>query len=169
MIGQGGHWCADFEGGQNSSARGKRGGAKFWCTRFSKTRQPPPPTHKLWPLHYRCSRFGCWQFYWNYQGILSHRMTTLSLTWRNNSVSGTGEAEDLLISSLSAALQVGIFSHYFQGLRLPHRNDAKIAKNLELLDILACNSANRPSFQNPTRSRFGQRSTDVNSGVRFSM
>ncbi len=31
-------------------------------------------------------------------------------------------------------------------LRLPHRNDAKIAKNLQPLDVLVCNSANKASF-----------------------
>ncbi len=30
------------------------------------------------------------------------------------------------------------------------------------LDILACNSANKPSFQNPTKSLFAQCSIDVN-------
>ncbi len=32
----------------------------------------------------------------------------------------------------------------------------KIAKNLQLLDNLACNSAIKPSFQNPTKSLFAQ-------------
>ncbi len=35
-------------------------------------------------------------------------------------------------------------------LRIPDRYDAKIAKNLRPLDILACNSANKPSFTLPT-------------------
>ncbi len=32
-------------------------------------------------------------------------------------------------------------------LRIPDSYDGKIAKNLLLLDILACNSANKPSFR----------------------
>ena len=50
-------------------------------------------------------------------------------------------------------------------LRLAHRNDAKIAKSLQPQDVLACNSANKPSYQNPTKSLFAQCSVDVKSAV----
>ena len=43
----------------------------------------------------------------------------------------------------------------------------KNRKNLRLLDILACDSANKPSVQNPTKSLFAQCSIDVNSAVIF--
>ncbi len=52
-------------------------------------------------------------------------------------------------------------------LRLPHRNDAKNSRNLQPLDILACNSGNRQSLQNLAKSVFGQCSIDVKSAVRF--
>ena len=37
-------------------------------------------------------------------------------------------------------------------LRIPDSYDATISKNLQPLDIPACNSANKPSFLNPTKS-----------------
>ncbi len=39
---------------------------------------------------------------------------------------------------------------------------AKNSKNQQPLDILAYNSANKPSFRNPTKNLFAQRSIDVN-------
>ncbi len=45
----------------------------------------------------------------------------------------------------------------------------KNGKNLHLLDILACKSANKPSFQNLTKSLFVQCSMDVKSAVTFKM
>ncbi len=39
----------------------------------------------------------------------------------------------------------------------------KRKQNLQLLDILACDSGSKPSFQNPTKSLFAQRSIDVKS------
>ncbi len=41
----------------------------------------------------------------------------------------------------------------------------KNSKNLRPLDILACNSANKPSFQNLTKSLFAQCSIDVKSAM----
>ncbi len=38
----------------------------------------------------------------------------------------------------------------------------KKQQNLQLLDVLACNSANTPSFQNPTKSLF----TSIDSGAK---
>ncbi len=52
-------------------------------------------------------------------------------------------------------------------LRLPHRNDAKIAKNLQLLDVLACNSADKASFQNREKGFFSQHPLDGKSAVTF--
>ncbi len=43
----------------------------------------------------------------------------------------------------------------------------KSQQNLQLLDVLACNSANKPSFSNPTKSLFAQRSIDVKSAATF--
>ena len=41
-------------------------------------------------------------------------------------------------------------------LRLPDTYASKIAKKLQLLDVQACNSANRGAFQNPTKSLSAQ-------------
>ncbi len=41
----------------------------------------------------------------------------------------------------------------------------KKQQNLQLLDDLTCNSANKPSFQNLTKSLFAQRSIDGKSAV----
>ncbi len=41
----------------------------------------------------------------------------------------------------------------------------KNSKNLHPLDILACNSANKPSFQNPAKSPFAQCSIDIKRAV----
>ena len=43
----------------------------------------------------------------------------------------------------------------------------KNIKNLHLLDILDFNSANKPSFQNPTKTTFAQCSIGVKSAVTF--
>ncbi len=43
----------------------------------------------------------------------------------------------------------------------------KKQQKLQLLDILACNSANKQSFQNPTKSLFAQRSIDGKSAALF--
>ena len=43
----------------------------------------------------------------------------------------------------------------------------KNSPNQQLLDILTCNSGNKPSFKNPTKSLFAQRSIDVKSAVTF--
>ncbi len=53
------------------------------------------------------------------------------------------------------------------GLRIPDSYDAKNSKNLQLLEILACISPAKPSFQNPTKSLFAQCSIDVKSVVTF--
>ncbi len=43
----------------------------------------------------------------------------------------------------------------------------KNSENLQLLDVLASNLANKPSFQNPTKNHFTQRSLDGKSAVTF--
>ncbi len=43
-----------------------------------------------------------------------------------------------------------IFLHL--NIRTPDSYDAKIVKNLQTLDMLACKSANKPPFQNVTKS-----------------
>ncbi len=45
----------------------------------------------------------------------------------------------------------------------------KNSKNLHPRDIPACDSANKPSFQNQTKSPFAQCSIDVKSAVTFYM
>ncbi len=45
----------------------------------------------------------------------------------------------------------------------------KNSKNQCPLDILACNSADKPSFQNPAKRLFAQCSIDVKSAVTFKM
>ncbi len=40
-------------------------------------------------------------------------------------------------------------------------------QDLQLLDVMACNSANKQSFQNPTKGLFAQYSIDVKSTVTF--
>ncbi len=47
-------------------------------------------------------------------------------------------------------------------------SEAKKAKyNMLLLDVLACKTANKQSFQNLVKSRFAQRSIDGKSAVTF--
>ncbi len=46
--------------------------------------------------------------------------------------------------------------------------EAKKQQNLQLLYVLASNSANKPSFQNPTKRLFAQCSIDLKSAVHFS-
>ncbi len=43
----------------------------------------------------------------------------------------------------------------------------KNRKKRQLLDILACNLANHPSFQNPEKGLFAQRSIDEKTAVTF--
>ena len=44
---------------------------------------------------------------------------------------------------------------------------SKNSKNLQLLDVQACNSDNKAAFQNPTKSLSAQWSIDVKSVVTF--
>ena len=52
-------------------------------------------------------------------------------------------------------------------LRILAMYGAKKQQNLQLLDDLACNSANKPFFRNLIKSLFAQRSNDGKSAVTF--
>ncbi len=76
------------------------------------------------------------------------------------------EAEPIQMHSKQAEFETK-FGGDLSGIKVTRHVCFKNSKNLRLLDILACDSANKPSFQNLTKSLFVQWSIDVKSAVTF--
>ncbi len=69
-------------------------------------------------------------------------------TFSVNSTADVGGKKDFL-NELASCANVPFEQHFC--LRIRAMYEAKKQQNLQLLDILACNSASKPSFQNPTK------------------
>ena len=71
----------------------------------------------------------------------------------------------IMVQAGTTINRVNLLFTVTMALRILASYEAKIAKNLQLLDIQTCNSANKPFFKNLTNSLFAQRSVDVKSAV----
>ncbi len=67
----------------------------------------------------------------------------------------------------SCDYKIQFYRKHFTQLKVTIHLCFKNSKNLQLLDVQACNSANEVAFQNPTKSLFAQWSIDVKGVVTF--
>ncbi len=67
----------------------------------------------------------------------------------------------LLTHNMHNTFDIILFTTCQPGAEITRHLCCKNSKTLHPLDILACNSATKPCFQNPTKSLFGQCSIDV--------